>query len=65
MSGMRKGSEWQTPHRARPEPRTAAEIRAEIEFLEDKLNGGLDGAIEHRIAELRRRLGEFTESGNN
>lgn len=47
-----KKSEWRTPLRARPEPTTRAEIEAEIEFLEDRLDGQLDEAIKHRIAEL-------------
>jgi tRNA U34 5-carboxymethylaminomethyl modifying GTPase MnmE/TrmE len=56
MKGMPKKSEWRTPLRARPEPITRAEIEAEIDFLEDRLNGQLDEAIEHRIKELRERL---------
>jgi hypothetical protein len=40
----------------RPEPRTPAEIREEIEFLESQLNGQLDGAIQDRIERLKERL---------
>jgi len=40
----------------RPEPKTPAEIKAEIAFLKKKLNGKLDNAIQNRIEQLRKRL---------
>jgi hypothetical protein len=46
------------PLRVRPEPTTRVEIEAEIEFLEEQLNGRLDEAIEHRISVLREKLDE-------
>jgi hypothetical protein len=51
------------PLRVRPEPITRAEIQAEIEFLEEQLNGRLDEAIEHRIAELQGRLDLRNQDG--
>ena len=47
---------WPKTIRVRPEPQTSGEIRAEIAFLEEQLNGRLDEAIEHRIAVLREKL---------
>jgi hypothetical protein len=61
---MPKKSEWRTPLRARPEPTTRAEIEAEIEFLEDRLNGRLDEAIEHRIAELIEKEARSARKGS-
>ena len=40
----------------RPEPQTPDEIRAEIAFLEDQLNGNMDAAIQDRIDILRKKL---------
>jgi hypothetical protein len=48
----------QAPIKFRPEPKTDDEIRAEIAFLEDQLNGHLDPAIQDRINILKRRLNE-------
>ena len=44
------------PLKARPEPQSPAEIRDEIAFLEEKLNGQMDAAIQDRIDIMRQRL---------
>jgi hypothetical protein len=44
------------PLRVRKEPVTRKEILEEIAFLEEKLNGDLDEAIEDRIKILKARL---------
>jgi hypothetical protein len=42
--------------RFRKEPETIEELKAEIEFLESRLNGQLDEAIQHRIDSLKEKL---------
>jgi hypothetical protein len=54
-------SQKRLPCKARPEPQTADEIRADIEFWEEQLNGQLDEAIEDRIWRLKDRLREMTD----
>jgi hypothetical protein len=51
------------PLKARPEPKTAGEIREEIEFWEQQINGGsLNGAVRNRILHLREKLAKLTNA---
>jgi hypothetical protein len=53
------------PLKARPEPKTIAEIREEIEFWEQQINGSsLNGAVRNRITHLRERLRQMTDLRN-